>query len=321
MTVPVIPPNVSIPVRLSAEAILLSWEPMATDTTHGAFIGYSVRYRPITDVAKRDTNQGYTITSTKETQITISFLDPTSAYMVGVAAATQAGIGVYSQNTVGRECAHWSGSVYHYCVLCLAVVYENSLFQVYMQAPGVVCKEWMVSVPISTVYSFTTPPPQSYGVTDKTKDIVSQISSNLGSSFPITYIGDVGLLCDKQQLNWVVLTGRAVGTRNLNSSGMVHQLQEWVLTSPKVTSQGVMLQVLASCPLSLTQLRSPSCTVPMGTTSSTTPVISTVSSTELTSVVSVSVGIGGVLLVLVLVAMAIILYVRRKTRATFIVSR
>ncbi|KAL5477126.1 hypothetical protein EMCRGX_G023872 [Ephydatia muelleri] len=282
--VPVIPPNVSTAVRLNAEAILLSWEPMATDTTQGAFIGYSVRYRPFTDVAKRDTNQGYTITSTKETQITISFLDPTSAYMVGVAAATQAGIGVYSQSTVG--------------------LYENSLFQVYMQAPGVVCKEWM-----------------SYGVTDKTKDIVSQISSNLGSSFPITYIGDVGLLCDKQQLNWVVLTGRAVGTRNLNSSGMVHQLQEWVLTSPKVTSQGVMLQVLASCPLSLTQLRSPSCTVPMGTTSSTTPVISTVSSTELTSVVSVSVGIGGVLLVLVLVVMAIILYVRRKTRATFIISR
>ena len=111
MTVPVIPPNVSIPVRLSAEAILLSWEPMATDTTQGTLIGYSVRYRPITDVAKRDTNQGYTITSTKETQITISSLDPTSAYMVGVAAATQAGIGVYSQNTVGRECAHWSGSV------------------------------------------------------------------------------------------------------------------------------------------------------------------------------------------------------------------
>ena len=77
----------------------------------GALIGYAIRYRPLTDVAKRDTNQGYAIISTTETQITISSLDPTSAYMVGVAAVNQAGIGVYSQNTVGRECAHWSGSV------------------------------------------------------------------------------------------------------------------------------------------------------------------------------------------------------------------
>ena len=107
-----IPPNVSTPVRLSAEAILLSWEPMPTDTTQGALIGYSVRYRPTTAIAKRDTNQGYTTTITTETQITITTLNPTSAYMVGVAAVTQAGIGVYSQNTVERECAHcWFGSV------------------------------------------------------------------------------------------------------------------------------------------------------------------------------------------------------------------
>ena len=104
---------------------------------------------------------------------------------------------------------------------------------------------------------------------------------------------------------------------------MVHQLQEWVLTSPKVTSQGVMLQVLASCPVFLAQLRSPGCTAAMATIPSPTPPVisTTLDTTELTSVVSISVGIGGVLLVLALVVMAIVLYVRRKTAAIFAVGR
>lgn len=77
---------------------------MSPDPNTGVFIGYYVRYRAVAAVAERDTNQGYTILTTTLTQITISTLDPTLAYMVGVAAATQAGIGVYSENTVGCEC-------------------------------------------------------------------------------------------------------------------------------------------------------------------------------------------------------------------------
>ena len=214
-------------------------------------------------------------------------------------------------------------------------MYENSLFQVYMQAPGVVCTVWMVCLSICNSHLSVAPSSycvtffeQPYSTSDKTKDILSQISSYLGSSFPITYIGNAGLLCDKQHPTWVVLTGRAIGTQNLNSSGMLYQLQEWVLTSPKVTSQGVVLQILINCPVYLTQLQSPGCTVAMPTTatpqatpSPIPPVAAAQGNTELTSVVSVSAGIGGVLLVLVLVVAAMILYVRRKTRATFVVGR
>ena len=45
------------------------------------------------------------------------------------------------------------------------------------------------------------------------------------------------------------------------------------------------------------------------------------SSTEVTSVIAVSGGIGGALFILVLVVTAMIFYVRRRTRATFIVGR
>ena len=95
---------------------------------------------------------------------------------------------------------------------------------------------------------------------------------------------------------------------------MVYQLWEWVLTSPKVTSQGVVLQVLDNCPVQAKQLRGPNCFV-------TTTTSALTSNVEVTPVIAVIVGVGAVMLGLVVVLSVVIVYVRRKTRATFIVAR
>ena len=89
-------PTIGMVRRLSATSIEMSWDPSSDATS------YSVRYRVVERVVRRNLDGMSTIVETTDTNIIVTDLDPRLGYAVSVAAETPAGVGNYSEEiTVG----------------------------------------------------------------------------------------------------------------------------------------------------------------------------------------------------------------------------
>ena len=95
-TVPKVVPNVGVARRLSATSIEMSWS--AVEVLGG--VTYSVKYRAVERVARRNLDDTSTIVETSNTNIILNDLDPRQGYAISVAAKTTAGVGNYSAETV-----------------------------------------------------------------------------------------------------------------------------------------------------------------------------------------------------------------------------
>ena len=72
------------------------------------------------------------------------------------------------------------------------------------------------------------------------------VSSVCGCHLPSDYIGGGTLECDSEATTTVVFQSVIVSTKERNSSDLVEDLEKWVSTNPKLTVQGVELQVVGS---------------------------------------------------------------------------
>ena len=63
-------------------------------------VTYSVKYRAVERVARRNLDDTSTIVETSNTSIILSDLDPKHGYAVSVAAKTTAGVGNYSAEII-----------------------------------------------------------------------------------------------------------------------------------------------------------------------------------------------------------------------------
>ena len=99
-TAPRVAPNVGVNRRLSATSIEISWDPLSTVESLGVVTSYSVKYRPVERVARRNLDDISTIVETSNTNIILNDLDPRYPYAVSVAAKTSAGIGNYSEEII-----------------------------------------------------------------------------------------------------------------------------------------------------------------------------------------------------------------------------
>ena len=89
-------PNIGVARRISATSIEMNWDPLSEAAS------YSVRYRLVERVARRNLDDTYTTVETTNTNIIITDLDPRLGYAVSVAARTSVGVGNYSEEiTVG----------------------------------------------------------------------------------------------------------------------------------------------------------------------------------------------------------------------------
>jgi len=79
-----------------ATSIEMNWDPLSEAAS------YSVRYRVVERVARRNLDDMYTIVETTNTNIIITGLDPRLGYAVSVASRTSVGVGNYSEEiTIG----------------------------------------------------------------------------------------------------------------------------------------------------------------------------------------------------------------------------
>ena len=89
-------PTIGVARRLSATSIEMNWDPLSEAAS------YSVRYRVVERVARRNLDDMYTIVETTNTNIIITGLDPRLGYAVSVASRTSVGVGNYSEEiTIG----------------------------------------------------------------------------------------------------------------------------------------------------------------------------------------------------------------------------
>jgi len=89
-------PNIGVARRISATSIEMNWDPLSEAAS------YSVRYRVVERVARRNLDDTYATVETTNTNIIIMDLDPRLGYAVSVAARTSVGVGNYSEEiTVG----------------------------------------------------------------------------------------------------------------------------------------------------------------------------------------------------------------------------
>ena len=89
-------PAIGVARRLSATSIEMNWDPLSEAAS------YSVRYRVVERVARRNLDDMYTIVETTNTNIIITGLDPRLGYAVSVASRTSVGVGNYSEEiTIG----------------------------------------------------------------------------------------------------------------------------------------------------------------------------------------------------------------------------
>ena len=99
-TAPRVAPNVGVSRRLSATSIQISWDPLSTVESLGVVTSYSVKYRVLERVTRRNLDDKSTIVETTNASIILSDLDPRYRYAVSVAAKTIAGIGNYSEEII-----------------------------------------------------------------------------------------------------------------------------------------------------------------------------------------------------------------------------
>ena len=83
--------------RLSATSIEMSWDPISVEESRGIVIAFSVRYRKVERVSRRNVDDISTVVETTNTSIIITDLEPDLRYTVSVAAKTSVGIGNYSE--------------------------------------------------------------------------------------------------------------------------------------------------------------------------------------------------------------------------------
>ena len=95
-TVPKVVPNVGVARRLSATSIEMSWS--AVEVLGG--VTYSVKYRAVERVSRRNLDDMSTIVETSNTTIILNDLDPRQGYAMSVAAKTTAGVGNYSAEII-----------------------------------------------------------------------------------------------------------------------------------------------------------------------------------------------------------------------------
>jgi len=95
-TVPKVVLNVGAARRLSATSIKMSWS--AVEVLGG--VTYSVKYRAVERVARRNLDDMSTIVETSNTTIILNDLDPRHGYAISVAVKTTAGVGNYSAEII-----------------------------------------------------------------------------------------------------------------------------------------------------------------------------------------------------------------------------
>ena len=89
-------PDIGVARRISATSIEMNWDPLSEAAS------YSVRYRVVERVARRNLDDTYTTVETTNTSIIITDLDPRLGYAVSVATRASVGVGNYSEEiTVG----------------------------------------------------------------------------------------------------------------------------------------------------------------------------------------------------------------------------
>jgi len=75
----------------------MSWDPLSVMESQGVVTAYSVRYRKVERVTRRNVDDISTIVETSNTNIIITDLEPNLRYAVSVAARTSVGVGNYSE--------------------------------------------------------------------------------------------------------------------------------------------------------------------------------------------------------------------------------
>ena len=143
-------PAITSTNRISATDIQVTWTQLTLEESRGFPTLYSVAYSPCESTTCPEVDpEIYTIltTSSENSQLVISNLDPRLKYCVGIAASTMAGTGNYSA-TVKVQCKRTTDSIkLTFLLICLNfffLVYINSLFQ--LRFSGIDnCVDWVVS--------------------------------------------------------------------------------------------------------------------------------------------------------------------------------
>ena len=98
--------------------------------SQGVVTAYSVRYRKVERVTRRNVDDISTIVETTNTSIVITDLEPNLRYAVSVAAKTSAGVGNYSDEvTLGCKLVMYASSGVSYLIDVLTFVDPNSVSQ------------------------------------------------------------------------------------------------------------------------------------------------------------------------------------------------
>ena len=138
-TVPDVPVSTSIN-RISATDIQVTWTHLTLEESRGFLTVYSVAYIPTErDKCPKvdlDTNTILT-TSSEDSQLVISDLDPRLEYCIGIAASTVAGSGDFS-NTEKVLCKcmiKWYKYLYCLCLLFMCLFFFFSVYKQLVPTP------------------------------------------------------------------------------------------------------------------------------------------------------------------------------------------
>lgn len=85
---------------------------------------------------------------------------------------------------------------------------------------------------------------------EEIEEIVKEISNGIEQycqcNFPRDYIIDTKFICDKDTPEYVTFQGRIIGTDERDSADLVEQLNRWTSNKPTVVIQGAQVQVVIS---------------------------------------------------------------------------
>ena len=258
-------PNIGVARRISATSIEMNWDPLSEAAS------YSVRYRLVERVARRNLDDTYTTVETTNTNIIITDLDPRLGYAVSVAARTSVGVGNYSEEiTVGCKLTPILVNVT--CYTCLLwthhAVFHNSLFQLHLFG-SIICRDWVVS--IDTLehhywsYTYWISCTQTSIPAEKANDIAEVVAREVqkicSCGLSDRYIGGMRLMCgSNNSTGQVVFLARMISLDGVNSTDLLPQLQRWTQTGPTITVQGVSLTISANCSVYLRDFSRPTVT-------------------------------------------------------------
>ena len=224
-------------------------------------------------------------------------------------------------------------------------MFDNDIFQLHLSG-AVVCTQWLVRIctTLADRNDLLTLAMNMYflqenGFLDKTDQLSDHMAPEVDKSckcgLSAKYIGDSRLLCDDTSTGIVVLQARMISTDTTNSTDLLHFVSDWARQGPTVIVQGVRFTVNGHCSIYLKKFGDTRC-IPIVTATpkpeptdvkpeptdvkpeptDVKPKPTNVKFSDTTDSglfpIPVIVGIvGGVLLVLVVVCVAVIAY-RRK---------